>query len=234
MRIGPRDRTALTTRRSPERRRPLPRSDPRSPSHRVEVADERGAVAPQLAARDAHHGCPVRASTRLKYRPLAGGKWASADALSLRRCPKADESLPQRRRSGWRQCVGDPWPLTAPLSQSHASNHTDEVSGTIVVRVSRSRRPSGVIPSVARQLGHDARVTLTREARTRSMQLEDRPWIEAEAAIAERGSAAAGHRISGHAEPRFVEDSSVSRLSSCPGRLRHHRRWSGAAAALRV
>ena len=41
MTIGPRDRTALTTRRPPERRRPPPRSDPRSPSHRVEGADER-------------------------------------------------------------------------------------------------------------------------------------------------------------------------------------------------
>ena len=74
MTIGPRDRTVLTTRQPPERRRPPPRSGPRSPSHHGEVGDERGAATPRRAARDALHGCLVRASTRLKYRPLPGGR----------------------------------------------------------------------------------------------------------------------------------------------------------------
>ena len=74
MTIGPRDRTVLRTRRPPGRRRLPSRCDRRSPSHRVEVAVERGAVAPRLAARDVLHGCLMRASTLFRYRPLPGGK----------------------------------------------------------------------------------------------------------------------------------------------------------------
>ena len=83
MTIGPRDRTELTTRRPPGRRRLPPRSSPRSPSHHAEAADGPAGVARLLAARGALHGCPVRASTRFKYRPLRGGKSPDRRARQL-------------------------------------------------------------------------------------------------------------------------------------------------------
>lgn len=70
--IGPRDRTELTTRRPPGRPRPPPRRDPQSPSHRAAAADDRGAEPPRQAARDAHHGHPVRASM-VRHKPTSPG-----------------------------------------------------------------------------------------------------------------------------------------------------------------
>ena len=63
---------------------------------------------------------------------------------------------------------------------------------------------------MARQLGHDARLTLTRYGHVID-ELEDRPRIEAEAAIADARLAVRTAGSGGHAGPRFVKG-----LSSTP------------------